>query len=210
MIQLKILSDPICPWCYIGKKALDKAIHKFPLEILNIVWMPFQLNPEMPKEGMKRNVYLVNKFGNSDHAVKAYAPILERFNIDKINSDFTKIKTTPNTLDAQRLIHWAGIEGCQTNMVENLFKGYFLNGADIGNKETLISLGEMSGLSGKITQKLLESEEDKETILNIEKKYRQAGVSGVPTYLINDDFVIPGAQTKEFWIKVLSEISNRG
>ena len=94
-------------------------------------------------------------------------------------------------------------------MVENLFKGYFLNDADIGNKETLISLGEMSGLSKKITKKLLESEEDKETILNIEKKYRQAGVSGVPTYLINDNFVIPGAQTKEFWIKVLSEISDR-
>ena len=135
MIQLKILSDPICPWCYIGKKTLDKATHKFPLEILNIVWMPFQLNPEMPKEGMERKAYLVNKFGNSDRAIKAYAPILERFNIDKIDSDFTKIKTTPNTLDAQRLIHWAGIEGCQANMVENLFKGYFLNGADIGNKE---------------------------------------------------------------------------
>ena len=210
MIELKILSDPICPWCYIGKKALDKVTHKFPLEILNIVWIPFQLNPEMPKEGMERKVYLVNKFGNSDRAIKAYAPILERFNIDKIDSDFTKIKTTPNTLDAQRLIHWAGIEGCQKNMVENLFKGYFLNGADIGNKETLISLGEVSGLSKKITKKLLESEEDKETILNIEAKYRQAGVSGVPTCLINDDFVIPGAQTEEFWVKILGEISDRG
>ena len=209
MIQLKILSDPICPWCYIGKKALDKAIHNFPLEILNIVWIPFQLNPEMPKEGVERNVYLVNKFGNSDHVMKAYAPILERFNIDKIDCDFNKIKTTPNTLDAQRLIHLAGIEGCQTNMVENLFKGYFSNGADIGNKETLISLGETSGLSKKITKKLLESEEDKETILNIEKKYRKAGVRGIPTYLINEDFVIPGAQTEEFWIKVLSEISDK-
>ena len=210
MIQLKILSDPICPWCYIGKKALDKAMHKFPLEILNIVWMPFQLNPEMPKEGMERKTYLINKFGSSDHAIKAYAPIFEHFNIYKIDSDFTKITTTPNTLDAQRLIHWAGIEGYQTNMVENLFKGYFSNGADIGNKETLISLGEMSGLSKKITKKLLESEEDKETILSLEATYRNVGVNGVPTCLINDDFVIPGAQTEEFWIKGLSEISDRG
>ena len=209
MIQLKILSDPICPWCYIGKKALDKAKHKFPLELLNIVWMPFQLNPKMPKKGMERKVYLVNKFGSSDNAIKAYAPILERFNSCKIDCDFTKIKITPNTLDAQRLIHWAGIEGCQMNMVENLFKGYFLNGADIGNKEILISLGEMSGLSKTITKKLLESEEDKETILHIELKYRQAAVHGIPTYLINDDFVIPGAQTEEFWIKVLSEIPDR-
>ena len=210
MIQLKVLSDPICPWCYIGKKALDKAKHKFPQELLNIVWMPFQLNPKMPKKGMERKVYLVNKFGSSDNAIKAYAPILERFNSCKIECDFTKIKITPNTLDAQRLIHWAGIEGCQSKMIENLFKGYFLNGADLGNKEILIGLGEISGLSKNITKKLLESEEDKETILHIETKYRQAGVRGIPTYLINDDFVVTGAQTEEFWIKVLTEIPDRG
>ena len=210
MIQLKVLSDPICPWCYIGKKALDKAKHKFPQELLNIVWMPFQLNPKMPKKGMERKVYLVSKFGSSDNAIKAYAPILERFNRRKIDCDFTKIKITPNTLDAQRLIHWAGIEGCQSRMIENLFKGYFLNGADLGNKEILIGLGEISGLSKNITKKLLESEEDKETILHIESKYRQAGVRGIPTYLINDDFVVTGAQTEEFWIKVLTEIPDRG
>ena len=210
MIQLKVLSDPICPWCYIGKKALDKAKHKFPQELLNIVWMPFQLNPKMPKKGMERKVYLVNKFGSSDNAIKAYAPILERFNSCKIDCDFTKIKITPNTLDAQRLIHWGGIEGCQSKMIENLFKGYFLNGADLGNKEILIGLGEISGLSKNITNKLLESEEDKETILHIESKYRQAGVHDIPTYLINDDFVVTGAQTEEFWIKVLTEIPDRG
>ena len=95
-------------------------------------------------------------------------------------------------------------------MIENLFKGYFLNGADLGNKEILIGLGEISGLSKNITKKLLESEEDKETILHIESKYRQAGVRGIPTYLINDDFVVTGAQTEEFWIKVLTEILDRG
>ena len=209
MIQLKILSDPICPWCYIAKIGLDKAIHKLSPKMVDIAWMPFQLNPQMPEKGMERKSYLIDKFGSSDHIMRAYEPIIKRFKIHNMDCDLTKISITPNTLNAQRLIYWAGIEGCQKNVVEDLFKGYFCYGADIGDKETLINLGAMSGLPKKITRNLLESEEDKEIILNIESKYRQAGVSAVPTCLINDDFVIPGAQTEEFWVRVLSEISER-
>ena len=209
MIQIKILSDPICPWCYIGKTGLEKAMKQFSPEFVKIVWEPFQLNPQMPEEGMERKAYLLNKFGSSDHAIKAYAPILEHFKILRIHSNLEKIKTTPNTLNSQRLIYWAGIEGCQLKLVDNIFQGYFLNGADIGDKGTLIKLGEMSGLPEKLTKKLLASDEDRETILSIEAKYRNAGVKGVPTFLVNDYFVVPGAQTEAFWTKVLNEISEK-
>jgi predicted DsbA family dithiol-disulfide isomerase len=209
MTELKILSDPICPWCYIGKTGLDKAMKHFPSEILNIIWLPFQLNPDMPKEGMERNSYLSLKFGSSTKATNAYKPIADRLKNDKINCNLSKIKTTPNTLNAQRLIYWAGIEGCQTEVVENLFEAYFLYGSDIGDIDSLIQLGKKSGLSGDLTKRLLESLEDQETIHEIEMQYRKAGIEGVPTFILNNDFVISGAQNEEFWIKVLTEILNK-
>ena len=158
---------------------------------------------------MGRNSYLSLKFGGSTKATKAYKPIADRLKNDKINCNLSKIKTTPNTLNAQRLIYWAGIEGCQTEVVENLFEAYFLYGSDIGDIDSLIQLGKKSGLSGDLTKRLLESLEDQETIHEIEMQYRKAGIEGVPTFILNNDFVISGAQNEEFWIKVLTEILNK-
>ena len=112
MVKLDIISDPICPWCYIGKTLLDQAMAQRPDHPFEIEWHPFELNPDMPAEGMDRRDYLETKFGGKEGAIRAYAPVLERAEAAGLTIDFAAIKRTPNTLDAHRLLHWAGIEGC--------------------------------------------------------------------------------------------------
>ena len=116
-VKLDILSDPICPWCYIGKAELDRALEAHPDHPFHIEWHPFQLNPDMPAGGMDRKEYLELKFGGRSGAAQAYAPIVERSEAIGLGIAFAAIGRPPNTLDAHRLIHWAGIEGRQTAAV---------------------------------------------------------------------------------------------
>jgi len=125
MIKLDIFSDPICPWCFIGKTHLDRALESRPNHPFTIEWHPFQLNPEMPEGGMERRAYLEGKFGGKDNAIKAYMPVAEHAEKAGLKVNLEGIKTTPNTINAHRLIHWAGIEGVQTPIVSALFKAYF-------------------------------------------------------------------------------------
>mgnify|MGYP001176081409 FL=1 len=206
MIKIKCLSDPICPWCYIGKKCLDKAISKFNSNLIQVNWVPFQLNPNMPKEGITRKKYLIQKFGSEKKIIEIYNPIVHKLKENDIEFDFSKIQFTPNTINANRLIYWAQLEEKGTLLVENLFKAYFAEGKDIGNIDSLIEISRKSGLSKKITKKMLEHDEKIDIILETENKYRDAGVTGVPTFIINDDYVVPGAQTKEFWLEVFEEV----
>ena len=117
MVKLDILSDPICPWCYIGKANLDRALSQRPDHELAIEWHPFQLNPDMPDEGMDRRTYLETKFGGKERAVTVYAQIEQAAKDAGLDVDFGAIKRTPNTINAHRLIHWAGVEGRQTAVV---------------------------------------------------------------------------------------------
>ena len=137
MVKLDILSDPICPWCYIGKANLDRALSKHPDHPFEIEWHPFQLNPTMPAEGMDRREYLETKFGGKENAVRVYSNIAEAAKVAGLNINFEGIKTTPNTINAHRLIHWAGLEGRQTAVVSKLFKAYFVEGRDIGSNDVL-------------------------------------------------------------------------
>ena len=107
MIKIDILSDPICPWCLIGKTFLDRALEIRPDHVFTLEWHPYMLNPKMPKNGMGREEYLINKFGSKHNATEAYQKIIETISKDDIEVNFNKIKRTPNTLDAHRLIHWA-------------------------------------------------------------------------------------------------------
>ena len=116
MVKLDILSDPICPWCYIGKANLDRALSQRPDHELAIEWHPFQLNPDMPDEGMDRRTYLETKFGGKERAVTVYAQIEQAAKVAGLDVDFGAIKRTPNTINAHRLIHWAGVEGRQLEL----------------------------------------------------------------------------------------------
>ncbi|MGD9294706.1 MAG: DsbA family oxidoreductase [Roseobacter sp.] len=206
-IKLDIISDPICPWCYIGKTHLDKALSQHPGHPFAIEWHPFQLNPDMPKEGMDRRAYLEGKFGGKEGAVRAYAPVVEHAQAAGLTINFEQMQRTPNTIDAHRLIHWAGIEGCQTAAVSALFHAYFVDARDIGDGEVLADIADSIGMDAAVVGKLLKSDADIEEIRKRDAHSRQMGVNSVPTFIVAGKHAVPGAQPPELWSKVISELA---
>ena len=206
MVKLDIVSDPICPWCYIGKTLLDQALEERPDHGFEIAWHPFQLNPEMPAGGMDRREYLEHKFGGQAGALRAYAPIVERAEAAGLSIDFSAIKRTPNTLDAHRLIHWAGVEDMQNDMAMALFRAYFEEGRDIGDHEVLADLADSLSMDGAMIMRLLRSDADREDIANRDKQFREMGITGVPTFIVAGQHAVPGCQPADLWVKVIDEL----
>lgn len=205
-IKLDVLSDPICPWCYIGKTHLDRALaaeedHPFVIE-----WHPFQLNPDMPEDGMDRREYLERKFGGKDGAIRVYGHIAQHAEDAGIEIDFAAIQKTPNTVNAHRLIHWAGIEGKQNEIVDALFSAYFKEGRDIGEIETLADIADNAGMDAAVVTRLLKSDEDKQSIRDRDVHSREMGVNSVPTFIVGSRHAVPGAQPPELWAKVIKEL----
>ncbi len=206
-IKLDIMSDPICPWCYIGKTHLDKALADHPDHPFTIEWHPFQLNPDMPREGMDRRTYLEGKFGGKEGAVRAYAPVVEHAEKAGLTINFEGMNRTPNTLDAHRLIHWAGIEGRQTAAVSALFKAYFVDTRDIGDHEVLADIADSIEMDAAVVTRLLQSDEDAQMIRDRDAHSRQMGVNSVPTFIVANQHAVPGAQPPELWAKVIAELT---
>jgi predicted DsbA family dithiol-disulfide isomerase len=206
MVKLDILSDPICPWCYIGKANLDRALERHPEHPFEIEWHPFQLNPDMPAEGMDRREYLETKFGGKENAARVYARIDEAAKAAGLEINWEGIRVTPNTLDAHRLIHWAGLEGRQTPVVSALFRAYFREGRDIGDAGVLLDIAEGAGFDRAMAERLLESDADAEDIRTRDAHARARGVTGVPTFVVANRHVVPGAQPPELWEHVIGEI----
>jgi predicted DsbA family dithiol-disulfide isomerase len=207
MVKLDILSDPICPWCYIGKANLDRALESQPDNPFQIEWHPFQLNPDMPAEGMDRREYLETKFGGKDNAVQVYARIDEAAKAAGLDIAFDKIQRTPNTLNAHRLIHWAGIEGRQTPVVSALFRAYFIEGRDIGDIDVLADIADGVGMDAAMIRKLLSGDADIEDIKSRDAWAREKGVTGVPTFVVAQQHAVPGAQPPDLWARVIAELS---
>ncbi|MFT7105963.1 MAG: putative DsbA family dithiol-disulfide isomerase [Yoonia sp.] len=206
MVKLDIISDPICPWCYIGKANLDKALEQFPDHPFTIEWHPFQLNPDMPAGGMDRRAYLEGKFGGKEGAVKAYAPVVAAAQKSGATINFEAIKKTPNTIDAHRLIHWAGIEQRQSFVVDLLFKANFVEGRDIGTHEVLADIADTAEMDAAMVTKLLASTSDIDDIRARDKHSREMGVNSVPTFIIAQQHAVPGAQPPEMWVTVIKDI----
>ncbi len=208
MTQLDIISDPICPWCYIGKTKLDRALEKHPEHDLVIEWHPFQLNPEMPADGMDRREYLETKFGGKDAAVQVYGAIAQAAEDAGIEINFEGIQRTPSTINAHRLLHWAALEGKQNAVVDRVFKAYFREGKDISNHDILIDIATGAGMDGDVTRRLLESDADIQDVRERDASARDRGVSGVPCFVIANHYVVQGAQDTAMWEKVISELSD--
>ena len=206
MVKLDIFSDPICPWCYIGKSYLDRALEKAGNHPFNIQWHPFQLNPEMPLEGLDRKKYLEAKFGNKDLAVKAYKPVVEHALLAGLNLKLENITKTPNTLSAHRLIFWAWQEGVQNAVVSAMFKAYFVEGRDIGRNEVLADISHNTGIDRDLVGRLLEGQNDHEQIIELDKAARKMGINSAPTFILNGKHVITGAQNVEFWSNIINEL----
>ncbi|CUH39797.1 Protein-disulfide isomerase [Jannaschia seosinensis] len=207
MVKLDILSDPICPWCYIGKAHLFRALQRHPEHPFAIEWHPFQLNPDMPPEGMDRRAYLEAKFGGQEGAVQAYVPVVEAASEAGLEINFEGIARAPNSLDAHRLIHWAGLEQKQTAVVQALFEGYFEKGRDIGDTATLVEIGAECGLDRDMLLRLFASDADAEDIRARDAHARERGVTGVPTFVLANQHVLRGAQPPELWGQVIEEVA---
>ena len=207
MIRLDIFSDPVCPWCYIGKGLLDRALEAHPEHPFTIEWHPFQLNPDMPSEGADRAEYLEDRFGGRQNAVEIYARVEEAARAAGLVINFEAMKRMPNTLNAHRLIHWAGLEGRQTAMVSTLFKAFFRDGLDIGDEATLTTLAGEAGLDAALTKRLLATDADRDDLLARDRNARQKGVTAVPTFIIDNQYALSGAQPVELWGQVISELT---
>ncbi|HEX2116116.1 MAG TPA: DsbA family oxidoreductase, partial [Alphaproteobacteria bacterium] len=184
---IDIVSDAICPWCYIGKRRLERALEMAPQSDLQVGWRPFQLNPDMPTEGMDRKEYLRLKFGDRAGG-GMYEAVEEAGRGEGIPFAFDLIKRTPNTILAHRLIRFAQREGHQDEAVETLFRAYFTEGANIGEIEILTGLAPAIGLVPARVRAFLESDEDVATIRAEDQFARQIGIQGVPCFIIDRKF----------------------
>lgn len=207
MIRLDIFSDPVCPWCYIGRANLDRALEAHPDHPFRIEYHPFQLNPDMPAAGVNRAAYLEEKFGGKARAVEIYARVEAAAKAAGLDLDFANIPLIPNTLDAHRLIHWAGIEGKQSAIVAALFRAYWRQGRDIGDAGTLADIAGEAGLDRDAIDRLLATDADRDDLLARDADARTKGVTAVPTFLIAQQYVVSGAQPPEVWGQVIAELA---
>ncbi len=207
MTRIDIISDPICPWCYIGKARFEAALKARPDHPFEVSWKPFQLNPDMPARGMDRQEYLERKFGGPAGAAQVYGAIEEAAKAGGLSIDIAGIKRTPNTINAHRLIHWAGLEGVQNAVVGELFTAYFTRGSDISDPAILADIGEAAGMERELVERLLASDSDTAETRAEDEKAREMGVKGVPTFLIDGQYVVTGARETDFWLDLIDEIN---
>jgi len=197
---LEVYSDVICPWCFIGKRRLDKAILTAgnPAE-LQVKWLPFELNPDTPKEGVDRKRYLLEKYGNIQPMNDRLTKIGE---LEGIQFNFEQMERIPNTLNAHRLIWFADQQGMQNNLVDALFKAYFLELKNIGDVGVLSELAGNSGLKKEVVRNFLESEEAVDVIRREEARAYEAGIHAVPHFARNGQH-LSGAQPVETLLEFL-------
>ncbi len=204
-MRIEIVSDVICPWCYIGKRRLEKAMAQRPDIEFEIGWRPFQLNPDMPKEGADRKSYLEAKFGGPERAKGIYARVAAEGANEGIAFDFERIKRTPNTLAAHSLLRWALETGVQYDLKERLFQAYFLHGRDIGNHDVLADLAGLSGMDAALVKQKLDQGLDADTIQAEDQMAREMGITGVPFFIVERRFGLVGAQPADALLQVIDK-----
>ncbi|MCF6320720.1 MAG: DsbA family oxidoreductase [Rhizobiaceae bacterium] len=202
-LNVDVVSDIVCPWCYVGKKHLDTAIDSMPEIDFHVRWRPFQLNPQMPKEGMGREEYMEKKFGKGDPTRSFYKDLEVLGAQLGIKFDFPAIGFAPNTLDAHRLIHWASggndadSAKKQTALVTRLFEVYFEEGGDLRDSEVLIGAAHNIGMNDELVRELLAGDRDVDAIKEQVAIAGKMGISGVPCFIIENKHAVMGAQKPE-------------
>jgi len=208
-LSIDVISDVVCPWCYIGKRRLEEAIvlwrERHPGEEPEVRWHPFELNPDLPAGGMDRRIYLENKFGGPERAREIYARVEAAGREADIAFDFSRIQVQPNTSNAHRLIAWAGALGNQTPMVDALFQGYFLEARNFADDEALLDVAGVAGFDRSEAGDLLASDELREHVRAEEQQAHRLGVTGVPFFIFNQRLAVSGAQPAEVLLEAMEE-----
>jgi predicted DsbA family dithiol-disulfide isomerase len=196
MLTIDVISDVICPWCFIGKRRLEKALSGRPAMVR---WHPFQLNPDMPREGIDRKSYRIAKFGSWERSQELDARVAAAGEDEGIAFNFGRMARTPNTLDAHRIIWLAGERGVQDAVVETLFLAYFTEGEDLSDRATLAEVAADAGLDRAEVYELLASDKGIDVVQAGEEQARRLGVSGVPFFVVNGRVALSGAQPPELF-----------
>lgn len=205
-ITIDVVSDVVCPWCYVGKHRLEQALAMLPERNFAVFWRPFQLDPTIPKEGIARQAYLERKFG-PERLKDLHKPLIEIGKAEGIPFAFDKIIRSPNTLDAHRLLRWAQDAGKQNQMADRLFALYFTEGADIGNRDVLTKAAADVGLDAALVAELLGTEADLDPVIDEINAAQKMGISGVPTFIFAARFAISGAHPAETIRKAIEQLA---
>ena len=201
-LKIDIIVDTVCPWCYVGKKRFERALEMRPQPHIQVGWRAFQLNPEMPREGMDRRAYVAEKFGGMERAGTVHSALQRAGEEEGIVFNFKQIEKTPNTVHSHRLVRYAAEHGLQTPVISGIFDAYFLDGQDIGELADLARIAEAAGMNHDETLEFLESGRDTETILAEDELARRLGVNGVPCFIVNRKYAVSGAQSPEVLVQV--------
>ncbi|HWA68886.1 MAG TPA: DsbA family oxidoreductase [Rhizomicrobium sp.] len=210
-MQIDMISDTVCPWCFIGKRRLAKAMAMRPDIPFDVKWRPYQLDATVPKTGMDRQAYMRLKFGDDAmRIVEMHKLIAAEGEKDGIAFDFAAIARRPNTLDSHRLIRWAEIANVQDDVVERLFIAYFENGEDIGDIRVLADIADLSGMDGIEVARMLEDDTDLALVTREDQIAREMGVTGVPAMIFGNALAVSGAREAAILASVIDRVSVMG
>jgi predicted DsbA family dithiol-disulfide isomerase len=201
-MRADIFVDVVCPWCFIGKRRFEQALAMRPNFSLQKAWRPFQLNPDMPAEGMPADEFFAAKFGSAGVVKERRKRVAEIGSTVGIDFVFDRIARQPNTLDAHRLIRYALKRGRADAMLEALFTAHFIAGRDIGDRTVLMTIACENGLDARETAVFLKSGDETATILGEDQEARRIGISGVPCYIFDGRYAVAGAQEPAFFLPV--------
>lgn len=204
-MQIDVVSDTVCPWCFIGKRRLARAIAMRPEIKFDVRWRPYRLDPFVPIEGVDRRAYLKAKFGDSSRTQSMGEVIRAEGHSEGIEFAFEKIARTPNTLDSHRLLRWAASAGVEDDVVERLFRAYFLEGRDIGDRAVLREIAAEAHLDAELVARLLEEEADADLIAREDALAHEMGISGVPTFIFENRLMISGAREPDVLVRVIDK-----
>jgi predicted DsbA family dithiol-disulfide isomerase len=202
MLTIDVVSDVICPWCFIGKRRLEKALDG---RLATVRWHPFQLNPDMPREGIERRSYRIQKFGSWERSRELDAQVAAAGQGEGIAFNFDRQSRTPNTLDAHRIIWLAGERGVQDAVVEALFSAYFTDARDLSDRATLVEMAVGAGLDRAEVEELLAGSVGLDIVRAGEEQARLLGVSGVPFFVVNGKVALSGAQPPELFLQAFEQ-----
>ena len=206
-IKIDIVSDVACPWCYIGKKNLEKALESIDNQVVEVTWHPFQLDPTIPKEGVVREEYFAKKFGNTDQIEAVFQRVAGVGATVGIDFNFDKMSKAINTIPLHKLLHIAREEGTHIELEERFFKGYFTDGIDFSDNEQLLAFMQDFGWNQKKTTSILANNEIEQAVLQEIKHFQNLGVSGVPFFILNNKYAVSGAQPTSVFVEMLQKIS---
>jgi predicted DsbA family dithiol-disulfide isomerase len=206
-IQIDVISDVICPWCFLGKRRLDKALAMLPDVKTEVVFRPFYLDPTIPAEGVDRHEYMEAKFG-SERLKTIHDPLIAAGKEDGVPYAFDKITRTPNTLAAHRVLRWALVAGKQQEVAEALFTAYWSEGRDVGDHAVLAQVASSCGMDGLKVQADLATDKDSEAVLKEMAMAQKMGVTGVPTFIINRKYGVVGAQSADVMANAINKAAS--